>query len=92
LCQTPAPVLDTSTATRYARICWAIRFSTFSKLHAEKSEEDSDMSDPVKNPVRTRILILEEHPLLRHGIVDYLNSQPAQEALCDMRLIRRMSQ
>ena len=29
-----------------------------------------------RNPVRTRILILEEHPLLRHGICDYLNSQP----------------
>src|SRR5437879_1045391 len=34
------------------------------------------MSDPVKNPVRTRILILEEHPLLRHRIIDYLDSQP----------------
>ena len=34
------------------------------------------MSDPVKNPPRTRILILEEHPLLRYGIRDYLNSQP----------------
>jgi len=34
------------------------------------------MSDPVKNPVRARILILEEHPLLRRGISDYLNSQP----------------
>ena len=29
-----------------------------------------------KDPVKTRILILEEHPLLRHGICDYLNSQP----------------
>src|SRR6266446_7361584 len=27
-------------------------------------------------PQRTRILVLEEHPLLRHGITDYLNSQP----------------
>jgi DNA-binding NarL/FixJ family response regulator len=27
-------------------------------------------------PLRTRILVLEEHPLLRHGIRDYLNSQP----------------
>src|SRR5260370_22104609 len=34
------------------------------------------MSAPVKNPVRTRILILEEHPLLRYGIRDYLNCQP----------------
>ncbi len=34
------------------------------------------MPDSVKNPPRTRILILEEHPLLRHGISDYLNAQP----------------
>jgi len=34
------------------------------------------MSDSGKNPSRTRILILEEHPLLRRGISDYLNSQP----------------
>src|SRR5436853_5430359 len=27
-------------------------------------------------PQRTRILVLEEHPLLRHGITDYLDSQP----------------
>jgi len=26
--------------------------------------------------VKTRIVVLEEHPLLRHGIFDYLNSQP----------------
>src|ERR1044071_2824884 len=34
------------------------------------------MSSSGKNPVKTRILILEEHQLLRHGISDYLNSQP----------------
>jgi DNA-binding NarL/FixJ family response regulator len=34
------------------------------------------MSSTGKNPVRTRILILEEHPLLRYGIRDYLNCQP----------------
>src|SRR5437870_3152276 len=28
-----------------------------------------------KDPVKTRVLILEEHPLLRHGICDYLNRQ-----------------
>jgi DNA-binding NarL/FixJ family response regulator len=31
---------------------------------------------PEKHPVKVRILILEEHPLLRHGIADYVNSQP----------------
>jgi len=34
------------------------------------------MSDSGKDPVKTRILILEEHPLLRYGIRDYLNCQP----------------
>jgi DNA-binding NarL/FixJ family response regulator len=34
------------------------------------------MSDSVKDPPRTRILILEEHPLLRYGLVQYLNAQP----------------
>jgi DNA-binding NarL/FixJ family response regulator len=34
------------------------------------------MAPSGKNPVKIRILILEEHPLLRHGVCDYLNSQP----------------
>jgi DNA-binding NarL/FixJ family response regulator len=34
------------------------------------------MSASVKNLVKTRILILEEHPMLRRGISDYFNSQP----------------
>jgi DNA-binding NarL/FixJ family response regulator len=34
------------------------------------------MSAPEKHPVKTRILILEEHPLLRHGVAHFLNSQP----------------
>jgi DNA-binding NarL/FixJ family response regulator len=34
------------------------------------------MSASGEGQVKTRILILEEHPLLRHGICDYLNSQP----------------
>src|SRR6059036_2942218 len=34
------------------------------------------MSSPEKHPVKARILILEEHPLLRHGMADYLNCQP----------------
>ena len=34
------------------------------------------MSHSGKNPVKTHILILEEHPLLRDGIRDFLNSQP----------------
>src|SRR6266404_9795441 len=34
------------------------------------------MSASGKDSVKIRILILEEHPLLRYGIRDYLNSQP----------------
>jgi DNA-binding NarL/FixJ family response regulator len=34
------------------------------------------MSPTGKNPVKTRIVVLEEHPLLRHGVTDFLNSQP----------------
>lgn len=34
------------------------------------------MSAPEKHPAKTRILILEEHPLLRHGVAHFLNSQP----------------
>src|SRR5438552_1230799 len=33
------------------------------------------MSAPEKHPIKTRIVVLEEHPLLRHGIADLLNSQ-----------------
>src|SRR5215813_11570265 len=34
------------------------------------------MSSPENYPAKTRILILEEHPLLRHGVAQFLNSQP----------------
>src|SRR5215472_8413482 len=34
------------------------------------------MSSPENNPAKTRILILEEHPVVRHGLTYYLNSQP----------------
>jgi DNA-binding NarL/FixJ family response regulator len=34
------------------------------------------MSAPEKHPVKTRILISEEHRLLRHGVAHSLNSQP----------------
>src|SRR5437763_3799431 len=34
------------------------------------------MSSSGKTPVRTGIVVLEEHPLLRHGMADFLNSQP----------------
>ena len=33
------------------------------------------MTAPEKHPVKTLVLVLEEHPLLRHGVADYLNSQ-----------------
>src|SRR5882757_2475241 len=33
------------------------------------------MSASEKHPVKTRIVVLEEHPLLRHGVAHFLNSQ-----------------
>jgi DNA-binding NarL/FixJ family response regulator len=36
----------------------------------------ADMSVPGSAVAKTRILILEEHPLLRDGITDFLNAQP----------------
>jgi DNA-binding NarL/FixJ family response regulator len=35
-----------------------------------------DMSAPEKHPAKTRIVVLEEHPLLRYGVAHFLNSQP----------------
>src|SRR2546429_9331294 len=34
------------------------------------------MSPAGKRSVRTRILVLDEHPLVREGIINYLNLQP----------------
>jgi len=34
------------------------------------------MGAPGRPVAKTRILVLEEHPLLREGIADYFNSQP----------------
>src|SRR5215831_2762269 len=34
------------------------------------------MSSPEKHSAKARILILEEHPLLRYGVAHFLNSQP----------------
>jgi DNA-binding NarL/FixJ family response regulator len=43
---------------------------------AQSRNAHASMSAPEKHPAKTRILILEEHPLLRHGIADFLNCQP----------------
>src|SRR6476646_6835812 len=38
--------------------------------------------------VATRILVLEEHPLLRHGIIDFLNAQPDLQVCGEAHNIR----
>ena len=43
-------------------------------LTSEKTTQ-TDMSIPARS-VATRILVLEEHPLLRDGMADFLNAQP----------------
>ena len=50
---------------------------TFTPCAWQNLPRSEDMSaPPEKHPVKIRILILEEHPLLRHGVADYVNSQP----------------
>ena len=49
---------------------------TFAPGEWQNLPHHEDMSAPEKHPAQTRVLVLEEHPLLRHGIADYLNSQP----------------
>jgi DNA-binding NarL/FixJ family response regulator len=49
------------------------------------------MSAPEKHSVRTRVLVLEEHQLLRHGVAHFLNSEPdiivcgETDNICDAR-------
>lgn len=41
-------------------------------MHISKRSWNADM----KNPAKTRILVLDEQPMIRYGISVYLNSQP----------------
>ena len=41
-----------------------------------RKSAQTGMSVPGSAAAKTRILVLEEHPLLRDGITDYFNSQP----------------
>ena len=41
-----------------------------------RKSAQAGMSVPGRAAAKTRILVLEEHPLLRDGIADYFNSQP----------------
>jgi DNA-binding NarL/FixJ family response regulator len=43
---------------------------------AKPSPSEEMSAPPEKHPVKIRILILEEHPLLRHGVANYVNLQP----------------
>ena len=43
---------------------------TFSKA------DSTGISAPGRPVAKTRILVLEEHPLLRDGMTDFLNAQP----------------
>ena len=41
-----------------------------------RKPSQTGMSGPGRSVAKTRILVLEEHPLLRDGIADLLNAQP----------------
>jgi DNA-binding NarL/FixJ family response regulator len=49
---------------------------TFSPQECQNFARREDMSAPEEHTAKTQILVLEEHPLLRHGIAHYLNCQP----------------
>ena len=52
-----------------------MRFTGRTRSHISKADSDwHQRSRKVRR--KTRILVLEEHPLLRDGMTDFLNAQP----------------
>src|SRR5262245_41419045 len=47
------------------------------------------MAAPEKHSAKARIFILEEHPLLRHGVSQFLDSQPDMMVCGDTDNIRQ---
>ena len=45
-------------------------------MEIPKAHATDRIVPPEKRAAKTRILVVDEHPLLRHGIVTYLNAQP----------------
>ena len=70
----PSP-LRTADATALTKK-HSIQFLTIAPREWQNLPRSEDMSAPEKHPVKARILILEEHPLLRYGLIGFLNSQP----------------
>ena len=45
-------------------------------MEIPKAHAPDSIAPPGEHVAKTRILVVDEHPLLRHGIVTYLNAQP----------------
>ncbi len=45
-------------------------------MEIPKAHATDSIAPPGEHVAKTRILVVDEHPLLRHGIVTYLNAQP----------------
>src|SRR5947207_14349209 len=45
-------------------------------MEIPKSRPTDRIVSPGKQAAKTRILVVDEHPLLRHGIIAFINSQP----------------
>src|SRR5437762_10566249 len=45
-------------------------------MEIPKSRATGRIVPPGKHGAKTRILVVDEHPLLRHGIIAFINSQP----------------
>jgi len=44
--------------------------------HSDDAHFKRSWNADMKNPAKTRILVLDEQPMIRYGISVYLNSQP----------------
>jgi hypothetical protein len=45
-------------------------------MEIPKAHTTDSIVPPGKHVAKTRIVVVDEHPLLRHGIVAFINGQP----------------
>jgi DNA-binding NarL/FixJ family response regulator len=84
----PFPKLGTDTdLTRHAVPPRTLTCVYWKELTHIPESPQTDMSVPGRSVI-TRILVLEEHPLLRGGITDFLNAQPDLEVCGEADNIR----
>jgi DNA-binding NarL/FixJ family response regulator len=70
----PSPLRTADTTVLVKRR--SIQYLTIAPREWQNLPRREDMSAPEKHRVKARVLVLEEHPLLRYGLIGFLNSQP----------------